>query len=181
MKHLLLGSAWDNSIRISLTLRIEDEEEQAANNAKFTTALVALFEVLERWDTPNFWKERNGRGINLELQAFSPSDKRNLFGTAGMDHEGRSRFFDSLLDFDLLAIEDPQGIHGLPMVNVVTGVHMLRRHYRNIAAAAWTPILCSLPRLEEVRLEPWQQPDELAQQDVDCGESPISSDVHRSR
>lgn len=125
---------------------------------------------MERWDTPDFWKERNGRGVNLELKAFSPSDKKNLFGTAGLDHEGNSRFFDSLLDFDLLAIEEPQGIHGLPMVNVVTGIHILRRNYRNISAAALTPILCSLPRLEEVRLEPWQQPDELAQQDVDCGQ-----------
>lgn len=168
LKHLLLSIELDK-YPLRDRFEPEDEEEQSNNNFKFTTALFELFAVLERWDAPEFWKERNGRGINLELRAFSPSDKKTLFGTAGLDPDGNSRFFDSLLDFDLLAIVEPQGIHGLPMVNVVTGMHILRRNYRNFSFAAMTPILCSLPRLEEVRLEPWQQPDEVGQQDVDCG------------
>ncbi|KAJ4418650.1 hypothetical protein N0V82_005441 [Gnomoniopsis sp. IMI 355080] len=159
-----------------LRLTPENEEEQESNNFKFTMALFDLFQVLEQWDTPDFWRERHGRGLELELSAYSPSDKKNLFGEAGLDMDGNSRYFDSLLDFYLLAIPDPQGIHGLPMVNVVTAIHILRRNYRNFSAMAITPILRSLPRLEEVRLEPWQQPDIMAQEDVDsefAGQIPL--------
>lgn len=160
-----------------LRLVPEDENEQETNNFDFTMALFHLFEVLESWDKPSFWEERNGRGLNLELSAHSPSDKKTLFGEAGLGPDGGSRFFDSLLDFYLLAINDPQGIHGLPMVNVVTGFWILRRNHRNVSATALTPILRSLPRLEEVRFEPWEQVDQAAQEDVDSGkcESTFSS------
>lgn len=168
IKHLWLKVELDKySNRSRLTP--ENEQEQEMNNIKFTTALYDLFEVLKKWDRPDFWTSRNGRGINFELSAYSPSDKKNLFGETGLDPDGNSRFFDSLLDFYLLAINDPQGLHGLPMVNVVTGFGILRRNYRNISATALTPILRSLPRLEEVRLEPWQQVDQPAQEDVDSG------------
>ncbi|CAN8095559.1 unnamed protein product [Discula destructiva] len=166
LKHLWLSVELDK-YHYRLRFEPESEEEQEANNFKFTLALYDLFEVLETWDTPGFWKERNGRGLNLELKAFSPSDKKNLFGSAGLNFDGNSRYFDSLLDFYLLALNEPRGIHGLPMVKVITGLHILRRNYRNISAAAVTPIIRSLPCLEEVRLEPWQQPDEPAQEDVD--------------
>lgn len=168
LKHLWLNIELDKYPH-RLRLVPENEEEQEANNFKFTTALFDLFQVLERWDTPAFWRERLGRGLSLEVSAYSPSDKKNLFGAAGLDFDGNSRYFDSLLDFYLLALNEPQGIHGLPMVNVVTAVHILRRNYRNVSAMAITPILRSLPRLEEVRLEPWQQSDEMAQEDVDSG------------
>lgn len=169
LKHLWLKVELDkypNKLRVTP----ENEMEQETNNFKFTTSLFELFKVLADWDTPDFWAKRNGRGLNLELSAYSPSDKKHLFGEAGLDVDGNSRFFDSLLDFYLLAINDPQGIHGLPMVNVVTGICILRRNYRNISATALTPILRSLPRLEEVRFEPWQQPDHPAQEDVESGE-----------
>lgn len=171
LRHLSLEVELDkypNKLRITP----ENEMEQETNNFKFTTSLFELFKVLEGWDTPNFWTQRNGRGLNLELSASSPSDKKHVFGEAGLDQDGNSRFYDSLLDFYLLAINDPQGIHGLPMVNVVTGICVLRRNYRNISATALTPILRSLPRLEEVRFEPWQQPDHPAQEDVESGETP---------
>lgn len=168
LQHLWLKVELD---KYSSKLRVtpENEVEQETNNFKFTSALFDLFVVLETWDAADFWARRNGRGLNLEIGAFSPSDKKHLFGEAGLDSDGNSRFFDSLLDFYLLAINDPQGLHGLPLVNVVTGFCVLRRNYRNISATALTPILRSLPRLEELRVEPWQQPDQPAQEDVDSG------------
>lgn len=147
----------------------EDEIDQEENNRKFTQALFDLFEVLEGWDSPGFWKERNGRGLNLELGAFSPSDTKKLFGSAGVDQDGWSRYFDSLLDFDLMALTEPQGIHGLPMVNVVTGLHILRRNHRNISATSITPVIGSLPRLQEIRIEAWPSLDAPTQEDVDGG------------
>ena len=147
----------------------ENEQEQEENNFRYSRALYDTLKILESWDTPHFWEARNGRGLNLELSAFSPSDKRSMFGEAGLDDDGNSRFFDSLLDFMLLAIEEPQGVHGLPIANVVTGFCILRRNFRNVSATSITPILRSLPRLEEVRLEPWQQVDQPAQEDVDSG------------
>lgn len=168
LKHLWLKVELD---KYSKQLRFihEDDKDQEINNMKFTTALFDLFRVLEQWDTPEFWRARNGRGLNLELSAYSPSDRKHLFGERGLDPDGNSRYFDSLLDFYLLGIEDPQGFHGLPPVNVVTGLCILRRNYRNISASALTPILLSLPRVQEVRLEQWQQVDDPAQEDVDSG------------
>lgn len=69
----------------------------------------------------------------------------------------------------LLVIPDPQGIHGLPMVEVVTSFSILRRNFRNVSATSLIPVLRSLPRLKEVRFEPWQQVDQPAQEDVDSG------------
>lgn len=174
LKHLWLRVELD---KYSTKLRLvpENEVEQETNNFKFTSALFDLFTVLETWDAPEFWTARNGRGLSLELGAYSPSDKKHLFGESGLDMDGNSRFFDSLLDFYLLAINDPQGLHGLPLVNAVTGLCILRRNYRNVSATALTPILRSLPRLEEVRFEPWQQPDQPAQEDVDSGTCPPES------
>lgn len=97
------------------------------------------------------------------------SDKRNLFGEAGLDADGNSRYFDSLLDFMLLVVPDPQGVHGLHLVDVVTSFSILRRNFRNVSATSLVPILRSLPRLQEVRFEPWQQVDQAAQEDVDSG------------
>lgn len=146
----------------------EDDYDMEANSIKFTQGIFDLFEVLAKWDTPDFWAKRYGRGINLELRALSPSDKKAFHGTAGLDHEGNNRYFDSMLDFDLLALDDPQGIHGLPLVNAVTGLHILRKNYRNISAAAITPIALSLPRLDVMRVEPWQQVDPETQRDRDA-------------
>lgn len=147
----------------------ENEQEQEENNHKYSRSLRELFRIFESWDTPEFWETRNGRGLNFELSAFSPSDRPKMFGDAGLDDDGNSRYFDSLLDFMLLAIDDPQGLHGLPMANVVTSFSILRRNYRNVSATSLTPVLRSLPRLEEIRLEPWQQVDQPAQEDVDSG------------
>ncbi|KAL2279977.1 hypothetical protein FJTKL_13114 [Diaporthe vaccinii] len=145
----------------------ENEQDQEENNFKYSMAIYDLFKLLDPWNTPEFWSSRNGRGISLELSAFSPSDKRNLFGEAGLDADGNSRYFDSLLDFMLLVIPDPQGIHGLHMVEVVTSFSILRRNFRNVSATSLIPVLRSLPRLKEVRFEPWQQVDQPAQEDVD--------------
>lgn len=106
------------------------------------------------------------------------SDKRNLFGEAGLDADGNSRYFDSLLDFMLLVVPDPQGIHGLHMVEVVTSFSILRRNFRNVSATSLIPVLRSLPRLQEVRFEPWQQVDQAAQEDVDSGKQACAP--HRS-
>lgn len=69
----------------------------------------------------------------------------------------------------LLVVPDPQGIHGLHMVEVVTSFSILRRNFRNVSATSLIPVLRSLPRLKEVRFEPWQQVDQPAQEDVDSG------------
>lgn len=111
------------------------------------------------------------------------SDKRNLFGEAGLDADGNSRYFDSLLDFMLLVVPDPQGIHGLHMVEVVTSFSILRRNFRNVSATSLIPVLRSLPRLQEVRFEPWQQVDQAAQEDVDSGKqasTPRPLHIHQS-
>lgn len=50
----------------------EGEHEQEENNVKYSMALADLFKLLEPWNTPEFWSSRNGRGISLELSAFSP-------------------------------------------------------------------------------------------------------------
>lgn len=50
----------------------ENEQDQEENNFKYSIALYDLFKVLEPWNTPEFWSSRNGRGISLELSAFSP-------------------------------------------------------------------------------------------------------------
>lgn len=71
----------------------------------------------------------------------------------------------------LLVIPDPQGIHGLHMVEVVTSFSILRRNFRNVSATSLIPVLRSLPRLKEVRFEPWQQVDQPAQEDVDSGKN----------
>lgn len=106
------------------------------------------------------------------------SDKRNLFGEAGLDADGNSRYFDSLLDFMLLVVPDPQGIHGLHMVEVVTSFSILRRNFRNVSATSLIPVLRSLPRLQEVRFEPWQQVDQAAQEDVDSGKQASTPPFH---
>lgn len=110
-------------------------------------------------------------------QVSGCSDKRNLFGEPGLDADGNSRYFDSLLDFMLLVVPDPQGIHGLHMVEVVTSFSILRRNFRNVSATSLIPILRSLPRLQEVRFEPWQQVDQPAQEDVDSGKAYLR--IHR--
>lgn len=168
LKHLWLKVELGEYSRRSRLLP-ENEQEQEDNNFHYSRALYDLFKILESWNTLDFWELRNGRGLSLELSAYSPNDKRNLFGEAGLDEDGNSRYFDSLLDFMLLAIDEPQGIHGLPLVEIVTGFSILRRNFRNVSATSLTPILRSLPRLEEVRLEPWQQVDQPAQEDVDSG------------
>lgn len=170
LKHIWLSIELDKYLN-RLRVTPENEFEQESNNFKLTAGLFNLFQVLEDWDTPDFWAQRHGRGLTLELSAASPSDKRQLFGEAGLDHDGCSRFFDSMLDYFLVAINDPQGIHGLPMVNVVTSLCILRRNYRNIAPTALVPITRSLPRLEEFRFETWQQTEHTGQRDVDCGKS----------
>lgn len=50
----------------------ENDQDQEENNVKYTMALADLFKLLEPWNTPEFWSSRNGRGISLELSAFSP-------------------------------------------------------------------------------------------------------------
>lgn len=82
----------------------------------------------------------------------------------------------------LLVIPDPQGIHGLHMVEVVTSFSILRRNFRNVSATSLIPVLRSLPRLKEVRFEPWQQVDQPAQEDVDSGKHanvPIETPLRR--
>lgn len=50
----------------------EADQDQEENNYKYSMALYDLFKLLEPWNTPEFWLARNGRGISLELSAFSP-------------------------------------------------------------------------------------------------------------
>lgn len=141
----------------------ETDEEQQDNDIHFTTDIQSLFELLARWPV-----EDCPAGLELELSARSPSDTQKLAGALGVTQEGESRYFDSHLDFAFL---DTQwlGPHGLPLVNVITKFAVLRRCWRNIDPNAILTIVSSLPRLAELRYEPFQQFDDGAQEVLDMG------------
>ncbi|KAF6838871.1 hypothetical protein CPLU01_02141 [Colletotrichum plurivorum] len=140
----------------------ENDAEQNANEVAFTQGIWNLFDILSKW-TP----QASG-DIELELSAYSPSDKAKLFGEEGLDQDGNSRFFDHDLDFSFITAGCEQvGRHGLPEVSVVSSCHVLRRNHRNFSSRSLLTIFCSLPRLKEVRYEPWHQVDMEAQLEVD--------------
>ena len=141
----------------------ETEQEQVENNLVFTHSIWDLFEILAKWDV-----EQTG-GLDFEISVFSPADRKNLFGEAGLDGDGVNRFFDSDLSLDLTNKHEMQGPHGFPEVDIISGLRILRRNRRNIDPRALLHILLSLPRLVRVQLEPWHQPDEFAQEDLDRG------------
>lgn len=130
----------------------ETHEEQEDNDVAFTTSVWGLFHTLSQWDT--------GHRLVLELSAHSPSDRKGLIGEMGLTEDGDSRFFDSDLGFmiDKAGVE-PMDRCGFPEVPIVSTFAILRRNYRNISAGALITILECLPRLEELRYEPWQQFD----------------------
>ncbi|KAH6697256.1 hypothetical protein F5X68DRAFT_257480 [Plectosphaerella plurivora] len=139
----------------------ETDEEQQTNDIHFTTDVQSLFELLARWPV-----EDCPAGLEFELSARSPSDTQKLAGALGVTEEGDSRYFDSHLDFAFL---DTQwlGSHGLPMVDVITKFAVLRRCWRNIDPNAILSIVSSLPRITELRYEPFQQFDDGAQEVLD--------------
>ncbi|KAL2758563.1 hypothetical protein ACRALDRAFT_207704 [Sodiomyces alcalophilus JCM 7366] len=138
----------------------ETEEEQDENDTVFSYNICSLFEVLSTWP------EEDSPGFELELSARSPSDTQALAGAAGLTEEGDSRYFDSHLDFAFLDT-GWFGPHGLPEVHVVTKLSILRRCWRNIDSRAILTLACSLPRLREVRYEPFQQFDDGSQEMID--------------
>ncbi|KAG7084017.1 oxoglutarate iron-dependent oxygenase [Colletotrichum scovillei] len=139
----------------------ETDTEQNENEIKFTQGIWNLFDILSKW-TPS------GQSVELELSAASPSDKNKLFGELGLDQDGNSRFFDHDLDFCFITAGCEQvGRHGLPEVSIINSCQILRRNHRNISSRALLSIISSLPKLEEVRFEPWHQVDLEAQLEVD--------------
>lgn len=146
----------------------ETDEEQQTNDIHFTTDIQSLFELLARWKV-----EDCPQGLEFELSARSPSDTQKLAGALGVTEEGDSRYFDSHIDFAFL---DTQwmGHHGLPMVDVITKFAVLRRCWRNIDPNAILTIVSSLPRITELRYEPFQQFDDGAQEVLDMGKSLFS-------
>ncbi|WYZ39162.1 hypothetical protein EsH8_III_001076 [Colletotrichum jinshuiense] len=139
----------------------ETDIEQNENEIAFTQGVWNFFDILSKWTA-------QGSGIELELSAYSPSDKNKYFGEEGLDEEGNSRFFDHDLDFSFItAACDQVGRHGLPEVSVITSCQILRRNHRNISSRAMLTIFSSLPHLKEVRYEPWHQVDMEAQLEVD--------------
>lgn len=141
----------------------ETEQEQVENNLVFTHSIWDLFEILAKWDIGQT------SGINLELSVFSPGDRKNLFGEAGLGQDGVNRFFDSDLTLDLTSKHEMAGPHGFPEVEIISGLSILRRSRRNIDPRALLHILLSLPRVVRVQFEPWHQPDEFSQEDLDRG------------
>lgn len=140
----------------------ETEEEQDENDTIFSHNISSLFEVLSTWP------EEDSAGLELELSARSPSDTQALAGVAGLSEDGNSRYFDSHLDFAFLDT-GWYGPHGLMEVYVVTKLSILRRCWRNIDSRAILTITSSLPRLREVRYEPFQQFDDGSQEMIDMG------------
>ncbi|ROT37559.1 hypothetical protein SODALDRAFT_297800 [Sodiomyces alkalinus F11] len=138
----------------------ETEEEQDENDRVFSHKIASLFEVLSTWP------EEDSSGIELELSARSPSDTQALAGAAGLTEDGESRYFDSHLDFAFLDT-GWFGSHGLVEVYVVTKLSILRRCWRNLEPRAILTIVSSLPRLREVRYEPFQQFDDGSQEIID--------------
>ncbi|RYP25400.1 hypothetical protein DL767_008422 [Monosporascus sp. MG133] len=144
----------------------EDEKEQYLNNVVFTHSICDLFEILARWDT-----DQTGE-LEVELEVYSPSDLKELYGKAGLDRDGFSRFFDSFLLPDFSKKPDMLGSYGFPEVEAVTGLRILRRTRRNIDPRALYQILRSLPRLVQFRFEPWHQQDQRTQDDLDRDYAP---------
>ncbi|KAK2001214.1 hypothetical protein LX36DRAFT_570709 [Colletotrichum falcatum] len=139
----------------------ETDIEQNENEVAFTQGVWNFFDILSKW-TPS------ASDIELELSAASPSDKNKYFGEMGLDQDGNSRFFDHDLDFCFIAAGcDQIGRHGLPEVPVISSCQILRRNHRNFSSRALLTIFSSLPRLREVRFEPWHQVDMEAQLEVD--------------
>jgi hypothetical protein len=123
---------------------LETDEEQLANNIRFTTDIQSLFELLARWPIDDCLA-----GLEFELSVRSPSDPRELVGKLG------SRYFESHNNFAFL---DTQwlGLHGLPIVDVITKFAVLRRCRRDIDSDAILIIVLSLPRITELWYEPHQ-------------------------
>ncbi|OLN97243.1 hypothetical protein CCHL11_07742 [Colletotrichum chlorophyti] len=139
----------------------ETDTEQNDNEIAFTQGIWNFFDILSKWPL-------EGSGIELEMSAFSPSDKNKYFGESGLDENGNSRFFDHDLDFSFMTAGCEQvGRHGLPEVTVVTSFQVLRQNHRNISSRALLTMYGSLPELREVRYEPWHQVDMEAQLEVD--------------
>ncbi|KAM0323114.1 hypothetical protein ACHAQA_008964 [Verticillium albo-atrum] len=159
LKHLLLGIELPKYPKKKNRVP-ETDDEQTDNDIAFSTAIIGLFETLGSWGI----EESNG--LEVELCARSPSDTLAMSGAAGISEEGESRYFDSHLDF---AFHDTGwvGQHGLPSVDVITKISILRRCWRNIDATAMLTLVSSLPRLTEVRYEPFQQFDDGAQEAID--------------
>ncbi|KAK2031286.1 hypothetical protein LX32DRAFT_585117 [Colletotrichum zoysiae] len=139
----------------------ETDIEQNENEVAFTQGVWNFFDILSKWAP-------SASDIELELSAASPSDKNKYFGEMGLDQDGNSRFFDHDLDFCFITAGcDQIGRHGLPEVSVISSCQILRRNHRNFSSRALLTIFSSLPRLREVRFEPWHQVDMEAQLEVD--------------
>ena len=141
----------------------ETERDQLENNLLFTHSICDLFEILAKWDTDQ------AGCLDLEIETFSPSDRKDLYGEAGLDRDGVNRFFDSDIALDFTKKLEMLGPHGFPEVDIVSSFRILRRNRRNIDPRALLHILLSLPRLTQVQFEPWHQPDQLSQEDLDRG------------
>ncbi|KAF9879344.1 hypothetical protein CkaCkLH20_02887 [Colletotrichum karsti] len=140
----------------------ETDIEMDENEVMFTRGIWNLFDILSKWTL------ERPEGIELELGAASPSDKPELFGEAGLDENSESRFFSHELDFSWITAGCEQvGRHGLPEVSVVSSCHILRKNHRNFSSHALLTIFSSLPKLREIRYEPWHQIDMESQLEVD--------------
>ena len=61
---------------------------------------------------------------------------------------------------------------GLPEVDVITGLRILRRNHRTVAPHSILGILSSLPQVEDFLFEPWHQVDEEEEADIELGTPP---------
>ncbi|KAF3354749.1 hypothetical protein VdG1_07235 [Verticillium dahliae VDG1] len=159
LKHLLLGIELPKYNKKKARVP-ETDDEQTDNDIAFSTTILGLFHELAAW------KVDETHGLEVELCARSPSDTLAMSGAAGITEEGESRYFDSHLDFSFIDT-GWIGQHGLPSVDVITKLSILRRCWRNIDSMAVLTLVSSLPRLAEVRYEPFQQFDDGAQEVID--------------
>ncbi|CAJ2513785.1 Uu.00g019040.m01.CDS01 [Anthostomella pinea] len=130
----------------------ETSEEEDTELSVSSDALLRLFTVLSKWDADQVL-ERNGRGINLELSAHSPSDQGNMSGAAGLTSMGEDRF----LPVEVSLVGDE-----LPSVSNVTGLSLLRRNMRRFRHTTISDLVaCKLLRLDDIHLELWHHPSGL--------------------
>lgn len=144
------------------------QEEEEDNNAAFTTSVYDLFQILSTWGRGSSqpWPD-----LDFELGARSPNDPKYHFGDPGIvDNKDYT-----IGELDFCFVDGNRKFcypSPLPEVNVISKFSVLRRTRRFFSPAALLTIFDSLPRLREVRYEPWYFLNEDSQADADEGEQP---------
>ncbi|RSL76191.1 hypothetical protein CEP51_010183 [Fusarium floridanum] len=172
--------------------RMESNSWYSANDRTMTTAITRLFSILTNW-------KQDGRGLTLELNAYSPSDSEHWFKNCYFGAPGEDELEPECQPQDGVtktAIHDPS--HGwhhdrmveapnddalrrpfepatlkfqeeLPPVQAVTKFLLRRQCRRQLDPSTLSYILSRFPQLEEIKYEPWQLSEKVSQGQWDSG------------